>query len=77
MAKDYFVFQPDTNILKALEMGEPVVEAFKRLGLKCATCVAAEVEDLRLAALYHAKDLQTILHELNELRIVPPPPKKE
>ena len=68
-----------TNIYKAIEADERVVEVLKRLGLKCIDkrgelCVAAEVESFAEAALYHEIELDRILDALN--RLGPPPPKK-
>lgn len=77
MGKEYFVFEASTNILEAMELSPDVLEAFKRLGLKCFDCPAAEVEDLRLAALYHEKNLDDILRELNRLKIEKPQKKPE
>jgi hypothetical protein len=67
-----FRFEAGTNIQRALELGERVEEAFRRLGLKCVNtrnemCVAAEVETLADAARYHDLDLERILSELNRL----------
>ena len=70
--KERFVFEPGTNIQKALDLSPKVAEAFRKLGLKCATCVAAEIEDLRLAALYHEKKLDEILAELNRIDVKEP-----
>jgi len=61
-----------TNIQKALQWGEPAVQAFRRLGLKCVdrtgeTCVAAEAETLADAARYHGIRLEAILEELGRL----------
>jgi hybrid cluster-associated redox disulfide protein len=72
MGKDYFVFTASTRIQDCLDLGDEVVKAFERLGLRCPGCVAAEVEDLRLAAMYHEKNLDEILRELNQLRIEKP-----
>jgi hypothetical protein len=72
MPKEWFVFKADTNIQQALDLGDAVKEAFERLGLKCFDCPAAEIEDLRLAALYHEKNLDDILRELNKLKIEAP-----
>ncbi len=71
-------FEPGTNILKAIKAGEPVVQAFRRLGLKCVDkageeCVAAEVETLADAARYHGIGLDAILDQLNRLPVVPKP----
>lgn len=66
-----FVFTRDTRIQEALDLGDAVVEAFRRLGLKCPNCVAAEKETLTQAALYHQMDLQRILDELNRLNVAP------
>lgn len=73
-----FQFTADTNIEKALLLGDRVVEALKALGLKCVDkreemCPAAAVETLREASLYHDIPLERILGALNALRIVPPP----
>lgn len=73
-----FVFTPETQIRRALELDDRVIEAFKRLGLKCLDrrgelCAAAEVETLADAARYHEIGLETILSELNKLRILPKP----
>lgn len=65
MAPEKFVFTADTNIQEALDLDPKVAEIFKKLGLKCVECVAAEVETLRLGALYHERELQPILEELN------------
>ena len=65
-------FTPETGIEKALELDPAVKEAFERLGLKCFDCVASTVETLRHAALYHEKNLDEILRELNRLKIEPP-----
>lgn len=73
-----FQFTADTNIEKALLMGERVEAALKALGLKCVDkreemCPAAAVETLREASLYHDIPLERILAALNDLKIVPPP----
>lgn len=75
MGKERFVFKSDTNIQEALDLSPDVVKAFESLGLKCFDCPAAAVETLRLAALYHEKNLDEILRELNRLNIEPPPKK--
>ena len=62
-------FTPESNIQKALDLDERVPEAFKKLGLKCIECAAAFTEDLRLAALYHEKNLDEIIETLNRLGI--------
>jgi hypothetical protein len=49
----------------SLAVDPRVAEVFRKLGLQCFDCVAAEKETLRIGALYHEKDLQTILDELN------------
>ena len=67
-----FLFTRDTRIQDALMLGDSVREAFKRLGLKCIDCVAAEVETLNHAALYHEKDLNQILEALNRLNVPEP-----
>ena len=61
-----------TNIQSALEGDPRVLEVMKGLGLKCVDrrgemCVAAAVETLADAALYHDVPLETILTELNRL----------
>ena len=73
-----FRFEPDTRIDKALELGETVVSAFRRLGLKCVDkrnewCAAVEVETLTDAARLHEVPLERILSELNGLRVPPRP----
>ena len=65
-------FTEASNIFEALQRSPAVVEAFKRLGLKCAGCIAAEKETLHEAALYHEKDLRSILAELNRIKLPPP-----
>ncbi len=77
MSKEKFVFTADTNIEKALDMGEAVKEAFQRLGLKCVDCVASGVETLKHAALFHEKPLDEILRELNRLDVPVPPPSSD
>jgi hypothetical protein len=70
-----FPFAPETRILEALESDDRVIEAFRRLGLKCLDsrgelCAAVEVETLRDASLYHQVPLKKILEELNRLGVV-------
>jgi hybrid cluster-associated redox disulfide protein len=77
MGKEYFVFEASTKIQEAMDLSPEVLEAFKRLGLKCFDCPAAEIEDLRLGALYHEKNLEEILRELNRLKIEKPQKKSE
>ena len=76
---DLFLFTPRTNIQEALELDDRVVQALQALGLKCVDprnemCVAAAVETLADAALYHDLPLDKILLALNELRIERKPP---
>ena len=70
---ELFLFTPRTNIQEALELDDRVVEALRTLGLKCVLkdemCVAAAVETLADAALYHDIPLDRILATLNELGI--------
>lgn len=71
-------FTAETNIEKALVLDDRVVKALQSLGLKCVDkrdemCVAATVETLREAALYHDIPLEKILETLNALQIVPKP----
>ena len=77
MGKEYFEFGPSTKIQEALDLSPEVAAAFKRLGLKCFDCPAAEIEDLRIGALYHEKNLDEILRELNKLKIEKPQKKPE
>ena len=76
MSAGPFVFTAKTNIAEAMELDPRVIEAFKSLGLMCSGrtpkrewCVASETESLADAALYHEKDLETILRTLNALQI--------
>jgi hypothetical protein len=67
-----FLFTSRTNIQEALELDDKVVVALQTLGLKCVDrrgemCVAAAVETLADAALYHNVPLDKILLTLNEL----------
>jgi hypothetical protein len=68
-----FLFTPQTNIQEALELDDRVVQALRGLGLKCVLndemCVAAAVETLADAALYHDIPLDRILGTLNGLAI--------
>ena len=68
-----FLFTPRTNIQEALELDDRVVQALQSLGLKCVLndemCVAATVETLADAALYHDIPLDRILLTLNDLGI--------
>jgi hypothetical protein len=71
---ELFLFTPNTNIQDALELDDRVVEALRILGLKCVDrsnemCVAASVETLADAALYHNIPLDRILSALNDLAI--------
>lgn len=71
---DLFLFTPSTNIQEALELDDRVVDALRNLGLKCVDrsnemCVAAAVETLADAALYHNIPLDRILSALNDLAI--------
>lgn len=76
MSGPFFLFTAQTNIAEAMELDPRVVEAFRALGLKCPGrtpqrewCIAAEQETLAEAALYHERDLETILRALNDLKI--------
>lgn len=66
-----FLFTPRTNVQEALELDDRVVRALQGLGLKCVLkdemCVAAAVETLADAALYHDIPLDRILTTLNDL----------
>jgi hypothetical protein len=69
-----FVFAAETRILDALEADDRVLEAFKRLGLKCIDrrnepCPAVAVETLSEASVYHEVPLERILEELNRLGV--------
>ena len=73
-----FLFTPSTNIQEALELDDRVIRALQSLGLKCVDkrndwCVAAAVETLADAALYHDLPLDKILQTLNGLGL----PKKD
>jgi hypothetical protein len=73
-----FLFTPRTNIQEALELDDRVVRALQSLGLKCVDrrsemCVAAAVETLADAALYHDIALDKILSTLNGLGLVRKP----
>lgn len=79
---DPFLFTPQTNIQTALELDDRVVQALQGLGLKCVDrhnemCVAATVETLADAALYHDIPIERILSTLNALQIQPKPPVSE
>lgn len=76
---DPFLFTSATNIQEALELDERVVAALRSIGLKCVDrrnemCVAAAVETLADAAMYHEVPLEKILETLNALQIPPKPP---
>ena len=81
---DLFLFTPQTNIQTALELDDRVVLALQGIGLKCVDkrnemCVAAAVETLADAALYHDLPLDRILATLNALNlerkpVAPEPP---
>ncbi len=76
---ELFLFTPRTNIQEALELDDRVVRALQGIGLKCVDrrnemCVAAAVETLADAALYHDIPLDKILATLNELGIERKPP---
>ena len=64
-----FRFTPDTNILEAMEKSPEVVKLFEKLNLKCTNCIASTKENLKLAAVYHNVDMQTLINELNKLDI--------
>lgn len=75
---DPFLFTPQTNIQTALELDDRVVQALQGIGLKCVDrhnemCVAAAVETLADAALYHDIPIDRILSTLNALQIQPKP----
>jgi hypothetical protein len=76
-----FLFTPRTNIQEALELDDRVVKALQGLGLKCVLkdemCVAAAVETLADAALYHDIPLDRILLTLNELGLQKKPPEEK
>lgn len=74
-----FLFTPRTNIQEALELDDRVVQALKSIGLKCVDrreemCVAAAVETLADASMYHNIPLEKILQALNDLGLQKPPP---
>jgi len=74
-----FLFTSRTNIQEALELDDRVVQALKSLGLKCVDkreemCVAAAVETLADASLYHNIPLEKILLALNDLGLQKKPP---
>jgi hypothetical protein len=74
-----FLFTPRTNIQEALDLDDRVVVALKTLGLKCVDhrdemCVAAAVETLGDASLYHNIPLDKILLTLNDLGLQKKPP---
>ena len=76
---ELFLFTPRTNIQEALELDDRVVRALQGLGLKCVDrrnemCVAAAVETLADAALYHDIPLDKILATLNDLGLERKPP---
>jgi hypothetical protein len=76
---ELFLFTRRTNIQEALELDDRVVQALRGIGLKCVDrrnemCVAAAVETLADAALYHDIPLDKILLTLNELRLERKPP---
>jgi len=76
---ELFLFTPRTNIQEALELDDRVVKALQGIGLKCVDrrnemCVAAAVETLADAALYHDIPLDKILAALNDLGIERKPP---
>jgi hypothetical protein len=71
---ELFLFTPQTNIQEALELDDRVVLALQAIGLKCVDkrnemCVAAAVETLADAALYHDLPLDKILSTLNGLGV--------
>ncbi len=73
-----FLFTPRTNIQEALELDDRVVQALQSLGLKCVDrrsemCVAAAVETLADASLYHDIPLDRILSSLNGLGLLRKP----
>jgi len=81
MSEAPFVFTAKTNIYEAMDLDPRVIDAFRSLGLKCPgrtpkgdCCAAAEKETLAEAALYHEKDLETILRTLNDLKVPSKPP---
>lgn len=74
-----FLFTSRTNIQEALELDDRVVQALKSLGLQCVDrreemCVAAAVETLADASLYHNIPLEKILLTLNDLGLQKKPP---
>jgi hypothetical protein len=77
-----FLFTSATNIQEALELDDRVVRALQALGLKCVDkrsemCVAAAVETLADASLYHDIPLDKILLALNGLGLQKKPPAPE
>jgi hybrid cluster-associated redox disulfide protein len=57
-------FTKETNIQEILNKGEVVEQIFRKLGLKCIQCVAAEKETLQDAARYHGIPVERIINEL-------------
>jgi hypothetical protein len=73
-----FLFTSSTKIEEALDLDDRVGTALKGLGLKCVDkrgemCVAATVETLADAALYHDIPLEKILAALNALGLARKP----
>lgn len=73
-----FLFTSSTKIEEALDLDDRVGLALKGLGLKCLDrrgemCVAATVETLADAALYHDIPLDKILTALNALGLARKP----
>jgi hybrid cluster-associated redox disulfide protein len=55
----------DTIIQDAIDQDPRVALVLEKLGWKCADCVAAEKETFRIGSIYHGKDLEELLRELN------------
>jgi hypothetical protein len=75
VSDEAFRFEADTPLLAALEADDRVLEAFRRLGLKCVDrrnepCPAVAVETLADAASFHEIPLDRILEELRRLGVV-------
>ena len=60
-------YTADMVIQDALDLDPRVGDVMEKLGWSCIECVAAEAETFRVGSIYHEKDLEELLHALNQL----------
>jgi hybrid cluster-associated redox disulfide protein len=63
-------FTKQMSILEALESHPGARDVFARWGMGCSLCIGAQLESIESGAIMHAVDPDTIIAELNGLRVI-------